>query len=191
MLKLKIIPKAAALLALGLALGTARADTFNFSYVFGDGLSVTGSLNGTANGNFVEDIANVSVFFGGNVLPGTIFTSQFDGASYLSGPIVSFDPLLNNFVFANSDLVNGDFGLDSIFYMLNASVFSDTAVAYSSLGYGSQDDPTVAASWSLTRATVPDQGTTLALLALGLVVLGWLHSHSRLVPVRTAAKARR
>jgi hypothetical protein len=184
MLKMKIISKLAGLLALGLMLGSARADTFNFSYVFGDGLAVTGSLNGTANGNFVENVTNVSVFFDGNALPGTVFTSRFDGASYLDGPIVSFDALQNNFIFANSDLANGDFSFDSIFYMLNASVFSDTAVAYSALGHASQDDPTVSTSWSLSRAAVPDQGTTLALFALGLVVLGWLHSRSRLAAVR-------
>jgi hypothetical protein len=186
MLKIKFIPQLAGLLALGLALGTARADTFNFSYVFGDGLTVTGSLDGTENGNFVENITNVSVFFDGNAMAGTIFTSQFDSGSYLNGPVVSFDALQNNFIFANSDLVNGDFGFDSIFYMLNASVFSDTAVAYSSLGYASQDDPTAAANWSLSRAAVPDQGTTIALFALGLVVLGWLRRQVR-APVPTCS----
>ena len=41
---MKITPKLIALVTLGLAFGAARADTFNFSYVFGDGLAVTGSL---------------------------------------------------------------------------------------------------------------------------------------------------
>lgn len=188
---MKIMPKLIGLALLGFALGAARADSFNFSYVFGDGLAITGSLDGTENGNFVENVTNVSVFFDGSALPGTVFASRFDGASYLSGPIISFDALQNNFVFANADLANGDFGFDSIFYMLNASVFSDTALAYSALGYASQDDPTVAASWSLSRVAVPDQGKTLALLALGLLVLGCLQGRARATGVRTTAEARR
>jgi hypothetical protein len=190
MIEMKVLPKLCGLLALVFALGTARSDTFDFSYVFGDGLSVTGSLDGTANGNFIENVTNVSVFFDGNALAGTIFASQFDGASYLDGPIISFDALQNNFVFANSDLVNGDFGFDSIFYMLNASVFSDTAVAYSALGYASQDDPTVPANWSLSRAVVPDRGTTLALLALGLVMVVWFRTQVLSAPACTVRPVR-
>jgi hypothetical protein len=69
-IEMKVLPKLCGILALVLALGTARGDTFNFSYLFGDGLLVTGSLDGTANGNFVENVTNVSVFFDGNALTG-------------------------------------------------------------------------------------------------------------------------
>jgi hypothetical protein len=81
--------------------------------------------------------------------------------------------------------VNGDFGFDSIFYMLNASVFSDTALAYTALGYASQDDPTVAGRWSLGLAAVPDQGMTITLFALGLVLLVWFRT--RMLPARACA----
>jgi len=181
---MKIMPKLAGLLALGLTLGVARADTFTFSYVFGDGLEVTGSLDGTLSGIFVADVTNVSVFFGPDALPGTVFASQYDGSSYQPGPIVSFDVFQNNFAFANSDLAGVDFTYDSIFYIFNASVFSDTAVAFSTLGYASQDDPTEAARWTLTltsTAAVPDQGATLVLLGLGLAGLGWRHRRVRSV----------
>jgi hypothetical protein len=173
----------AGLLALGLVVGVARADIFDFSYVFGDGLTVTGTLDGNQNGLFIENVTNVSVFFNGDALPGTVFTAQFDGAAYLAGPVVSFDALQNNFFFANSDLAGGDLGFDSIFYLVNASVFADTAVASSALGYASQDDPTVATSWSLSRAAVPEPGATLGLLALSLIALGCLRS--RFQSVRT------
>lgn len=164
-------------LALGLGTGFLRADSYSFSYLFGDGLGVTGSLVGEANGIFVENISDVSVFFDGNAMPGTVFTSQFDGVSYLAGPVVSYDALQNNFVFSNSDLAGGDFGFDSVFYMLNASVFSDTAVAFSSLGYASEDNPTATASWSLVR--VPDQGTTVLLLGAVFAALAALQRSLR------------
>jgi hypothetical protein len=170
------LPKLPRTLALALALGlsavSACADTFRFSYLFGDGLTVTGNFGGVANGNFVENVSGVSVYFNATAMPGSVFTAQFDGASYLSGPVISFNALQNNFVFANSDLTNGDFGFDSIFYMMNASVYSDTAVAFSTLGYASQDDPTMRANWSLVQT--PEQSSTLALLSLAMVGLVWL-----------------
>lgn len=158
--------------ALGLSAVSACADTFSFSYLFGDGLTVNGVFGGVANGSFVENVTGVAVSFNGEAMPGSVFTAQFDGASYLNGPVISFNALQNNFVFANSDLANGDFGFDSIFYMLNASVYNDTAVAFSTLGYASQDDPTIRANWSLVQT--PEQSPTLVLLSLtigGLALL--------------------
>jgi hypothetical protein len=193
---MKIITKLTGLLALALAGVTAQANTFNFSYVFGDGVTtVTGSLNGDQNGIFVENITNVSVSFNGEAMPGTVFTSQFDADSfsYLPGAIVSFDALQNNFFFANSDLAGGDVGYDSIFYLLNASVFMDTAVASSTLGYASQDAPIVTSSWSLSAApgsSVPDQGTTLGLFGFSLGALVWVHRRSRSGWMRSTAVVR-
>ena len=166
-------------LAWGFAINPAHGTVFNFSYTFGDGLTASGSLNGTQNGQFVENVSNASLFFNGTAVPGSIFTSQLDGASfsYLSGPVVSFDALQNNFVFSNSDLVNGDFGFDSIFYMFNASVFDDTAVGLPGpLGLGgSQDLPTLTRNWLLTPATsVPDEGAAIVLLGMAMAGMVWL-----------------
>ena len=158
-------------LALSFSAGFARAEYFSFSYLFGDGLTVTGSFNGDLNGNFAENINGLSVFFNGEAMTGSLFASRFDSGSYFDGPIISFDALQNNFTFANSDFANGDFTYDSVFYILNASVYSDTAVAFSSLGYASQDDPTVSSSW---RLAVPDHGSSLALLGLTMLGLLWL-----------------
>jgi hypothetical protein len=131
---------------------------------------VSGTLDGTQNGNFVDNVSNVSVFFDGVALPGTIYTSMYDGLNYLSGAVVSFDALQNNFLFATSDLASGDFGYESLFYMLNASVFEDTALALSNvgIGYASQDSPTSGGSWSLT---VPDSGSTILLMGLAMAGL--------------------
>jgi len=164
-------------MALGLTAGSSFGTTFNYSYTFGDGLEVSGTLDGTQNGNFVENVSNVSVFFDGIAMPGTIYASMYDGLNYLNGPVVSFDALQNNFLFATSDLAGGDFAYDSIFYMLNSSVFEDTALAFSSagVGYASQDFPTFSGSWSLT---VPDSGSTLVLVALSMGGLAWVRRES-------------
>jgi hypothetical protein len=147
--------------ALGLAAAFSHATLFNYEYTFGDGLVVSGSLDGTQSGNFVENISNVSVFFNGTAMLGTVFTSKYDGSNYLGGPVVSFDATKNNFLLANSDLAAGDFGYDAVFYMLNESVFADTAVAFSTQGFASQDWPTASEKWSLT---VPEGGSTAVLL---------------------------
>jgi hypothetical protein len=169
MKKLLQLPRTLILvLALSFSAGFARAESFTFSYLFGDDLLVTGSFNGDLNGNFAENINGLSVFFNGAAMPGSVFASRFDGASYLNGPVISFDALQNNFVFANSDLAGGDFGFDSVFYMLNASVASDTAVAFSALGYASQDEPTAKSRWKLA---VPDHSATFILLGLALAGL--------------------
>jgi hypothetical protein len=171
-------------LALTLALCSAasllHATVFNYSYSFGDGLTVSGSLTGSQNGAFVENVANVTLFFNGTEAPGTIYTSKFDSANYVSGPVVSFDALQNNFVFSNSDLAGGDFGYDSLFYILNQSVSDDTAVAFSGvLGFfGSQDLPTVSQSWSLVEVgatPVPDGGVTIGLLGAAMALLAVTH----------------
>lgn len=165
------------ILVLGFTAGSSYGTTFNYSYTFEDGLEVSGTLDGTQNGNFVDNVSNVSLFFDGGDLSGTIYTSMYDGLNYLSGPVVSFDALQNNFLFATSDLAGGDFAYNSIFYMLNSSVFEDTALAFSTAGagYASQDFPTSSGRWSLT---VPDGGSTIIFMALSMAGLAWIRRKS-------------
>jgi hypothetical protein len=168
-------------LALGLGAGSASATSFTYSYTFGDGQVVSGSLDGTQSGNFIEGVSNVSVFFDGIALLDPVFTAKYDEASssYLTGAVVSFDALQNNFFFVNSDLAAGDFGFDSIFYMANAADFGGaTAVAFSTLGFASQDSPTVSGSWSLTA--VPEGGATIAFLGMAMVGLAWVRRQQSL-----------
>ena len=168
-------------LGLGAAITSLPAAVFDFSYTFGDGLKATGSLTGTQNGNFVENVSNVSLAFNGTAVSGSIFASKYDAnLGYLTGAVVSFDGLLNNFLFTNSDLAGGDFSYDSLFYMFNAAVSpygSATAEAYAPPAIGSIDLPTSASRWSLTAATtnpsVPDGGSTAVLLGVGLAGLVW------------------
>lgn len=164
-------------LAFGLTAGSSYGTTFTYSYTFGDGLVVSGKFTGTQNGNFVDNVSNVSLFFDGFALPGTIYSSMYDGLNYQTGPVVSFDALQNNFLFATSDLAGGDFAYDSIFYMLNSSVFDDTALAFSStgIGYAAQDYPTSSGSWSLK---VPDSGSAVVFMGLTMAGLAWVRRKS-------------
>jgi hypothetical protein len=174
-----------AIVAVGLMLNAAYGAAFNFSYIFGDGLNISGALSGTQNGLFVDNVSNVTLFFNGVPAPGVIFSSRYDSASpnsYINGPIISFDVTRNNFVFSNSNIASGDFSYNSIFYILNKTVSSfDTAAALStSLGaFGSQDLPSIARSWSLAASTVPEGGITFALLGAALAGMIWLRPGGR------------
>lgn len=171
---MQITSKSVLLLAavLGLAAASVKATTFDYSYLFGDGLSVTGTLDGTLNGHFVENVSNVSVLFNGSAIPGSsVITGGYDGSAFVDGPaIVSFDALNNNFLFRSSDFDVG-------FYMVNAAVFSsNTATAYAftdDLFLVSSEDTSERGTWSLTASTVPESGLTIALLGLTVTGLLW------------------
>jgi hypothetical protein len=148
-----------------------RALTYEFSYVFGDGLMVTGAFDGTPSGNRVEDISDVSLFFNGAAVPGNVFVSRFDGADYVVGASVSSDASLNDFVFADSDLAGGDFGAltGSFFYFSSLWTGLGSIAGAQSFPLGEEatfDQPLDAGRWSLRPTAVPEVSTTAVLLAL-------------------------
>lgn len=158
---------------LGVGTGPAFGATFNYSYLFADELHITGSFEGTQNGQYVENVSNLSLFFNGAAAPGSIYASAYDEAtfSYLPGPVIWFAAELNNFFFTNSDYAGWDLTGDTFFGLSNG-----TAAAQSfTLGFsGSYDQPIVQGSWSLSEATsVPDSGATGLMLGTALVGLCW------------------
>jgi hypothetical protein len=166
------------LLALGLT-GIAHATSFDFSYAFGDGSNtlITGTLDGTQDGNFVDNVSNVTLSFNGIQIAGPLFTASFDDTlGYVPGAIVSFDLNLNNFVFADGDVGNGG-GYSELFTILTGSqVASDYATFYSSSQNLFPLDSPPNASWSLTpqtQSSVPDSGSTAALLGVAGLGLAW------------------
>lgn len=170
---------AGAALAAGLAAGSLRATTFDFSYIFSDNVTVvTGTLDGTlsADGYYVDNVTNVSLFFNGTAAPGAVTAFKFDGGAFSSGPVVSFDVSKNDFIFASSAWSDLDFSSDSLFMFYISPVDGSAFTYYLPTG-SAQDFPPVQASWSLSQsasAAVPDQGTTLGLIALSLIGLGSL-----------------
>lgn len=149
----------------------SRATPFDFSYTFVDGTLVTGSLDGTQNGAFVDNVSNVSLAFNGVQVTGPIFTLHYDGTDFVAGgAVVSFDATQNNFLFINSDYAGGDpfgdaFGIPS----------GDLAFLSSFPLLNVSDLPTNIQTWSLTAPStnVPEAGSTLAFVAVaGLGLLG-------------------
>ncbi len=165
---------AALLASSALAVSSASAALFNFTYSFDDGTFVSGSLSGDQNGQFVDNVSGVSFTVNGLSFVDPIFTFSYDSntTSYLPGPVVSFDLAQNNFVFATSDLAASDFSYNYLFAILGSSTGVDLVTAYTYDPYvGSQETSDTPARWSLTLAPVPEAGSTLALSGIALLGL--------------------
>lgn len=153
------------------ASGTAHATLFNFSYQFGTGDQITGSLTGTLSGAYVTGASNINVFFNGNAFNGngslfaTAYVPGFGWSNSIAASI-STDPLLNNFLFIDADFPSV-FSYTNYFLMINDPFFSEAAAWDGNIG--PFDYPTFSPTWSLTA--VPEPGT-VALMALALLAVG-------------------
>lgn len=176
-----------AVFALALFAGAAHATTFTFSYTFNSaawfGLQpqtiISGTFTGSASGNLINDLGNISVFengiaFAGN---GNLFSSYVNGDDtvQLFAGAASFDGMHNNFNFTDGQ--NNDFfmgpdpyegGLYAAYFLMHPrslyAIDIDTAAIHG---------PTPA-NWTITAldadSPVPEPGS-IALLACGLAVL--------------------
>ncbi len=171
---------------------SAKAGVFNFSYTFGSGDVVSGSLTGTQNGIFIESVSNASAFLNGIAFTGN--PNLYQPYTFLAGccivpgvPVISFNGNLNNFGFSNAPpntpganffIMNGTDIQAGTGFSLQYAGFGNS---YSS-GYIPQDvslngsaTPGYTAfdanRWSLTPA-VPEPETYAMMLA-GLSLMGF------------------
>ncbi len=179
---------------------SANADVFDFSYTFGTGDVVSGSLSGTQNGNYIESVSDVSVFFNGNPFSGNHNLYQpysfIEGCCFSFGAgVVSFDGNLNNFYFSdaapNSPATNTFYmnGTDQDNYWtgdqsplryatvyVGSSVFSD--VTANSPTYPGANGNFDANKWTLVASAVPEPETFGIMLA-GLSFIGFMSSRRK------------
>ncbi len=176
---IKKIIAAAALIA-AFSGGAAQASTFDFSYTFVDGQSLTGSLDGTLNGLYIDNISNISLAFDGNTFTGPIFAGTFDAATHSydfgsNAAVVSTTGALNNFVFSDSNSPIGE-NTNNYFYFVNGIVPSGDSgsqeLVANNLNTGDLgiDNPG-SGTWSIQAAPVP-LPAALPLLLSGLGALG-------------------
>lgn len=188
-----------ALFALALfASAAAHATTFAFSYTFNSpawfGLQpttvMTGTFNGTASGNLIDGLSNMSVFengvaFAGN---GDLFSSYVnsDGTVTLFAGVASFDGMQNNFNFTDGQNNNFFMGPDPYEGGLYAAYFlmHPRSLYAIDVGTASIQGP-APANWTITAqdtdSVVPEPGT-MALLAGGLGILALRTRHRKLMP---------
>ncbi len=161
--------------ALALTSFAASADVYNFSYTFSDSSVITGSLSGTLDGSFIDNVSNVNVSFNGTEFSGSpLFAAAWNTTTgtwdNTIAPVISTNAALNNFIFADAN-VPTDFGVSNYFYFFNDPTLGHEAFAVNeNTGDIDLDNPTNG-SWVLTAAEVPEPGSCALLLA-GLGLLG-------------------
>lgn len=168
-----------AILAMG-ALHAASATTFDFSYTFSStGKSVTGSFDGTASGDFITGLSNISVSYDGTALSGPLYAYRYDLGWIAGEAVVSFDRHKNEFAFTNCDqfMCAGGVPADYNYLIMRHSNVNQNATTYK-VGLFNVDDGYPNDSWAVTaRAPVPEPAVH-ALLAAGLGALA-LYSRRR------------
>ena len=152
---MKNIIKAAACVAV-LAGASAHAETFDFSYKFDDGSTVTGSLDGSLVGDTLQNVSDIHAALNGIAFTGTLSATGFDSSSGLfdQAAVISTDAAKNNFVFADAPdtagLNAGNF--TNLFEITANGVFAGNANV---LENNSAFDLSPNGSWSLQPVPLP------------------------------------
>nr|WP_294506155.1 PEP-CTERM sorting domain-containing protein [uncultured Rhodopila sp.] len=154
---------------LSLAASAAHADTlFTFTDNFASGDVVTGSFDGTAHGNLITGLSNISVSFDGVAFNGNGSLLAFHMATSTEwqpgGAVASFDGTQNNFLF--QDRTATQLYLDVSGQEIGAL---NNYIPYPETG----NDASGPNTWTISAvpAAVPEPGT-LALLGIAFAGIG-------------------
>jgi hypothetical protein len=105
-MKAKLLGMAVATILFSMS-GAATASTFDFSYTFDLGTTISGSFSGTAFGDIIVNISNVTISVDGHAFKGNgnlaIFSwNNLAHTWVVGGAYASFDGLQNNFMFSDA-----------------------------------------------------------------------------------------
>lgn len=147
--------------------GMAHATLFQYSFTFDPDNIVTGTFEGTANGNLVTNLSNITATFNGVdfIGSGSLYNAAYDYIWLTGTGYASFDGTENNFLFYNDE----DEFTNSKNYFFSVS---DPRLGYSAIQTGSASLSVNAreghfSQWSLSEVSVPAPAS-ITLIALGL-----------------------
>lgn len=160
----------------GLLAGSAAAHaaSYAFQYTMLDQTLITGTFDGTANGNLVEDISKLAIAVNGFAMPnsGNLSAYGADGGFAEGAAKISFDGLATSLLVLDAPV----YGMWSSLFFLGATNGGDTdAINYNIAGLpfnGEGDGDYSASRWSLSTVSAVPEPATYAMLLGGLALVG-------------------
>lgn len=164
-----------------LAATAAQATTYQFSYTFANGNVVTGRFDGTAYGNLITDLSNISVAANGvafNAYNGTIYNFYSDDwGGQANWAMASFDGSFNRLLFSTSPYQpGGGFFYGETFSLGPTRAYAQGAGVDGVLSSISTAETYSAARWSVSAVPEP---ATYGMLLGGLGLVGLLARRRR------------
>jgi len=158
-----------AFVVLALAAGAAATATplYNYSYTFADGHVLTGSFRGTANGDLVTGLTDITAAMDGKSFPASFNEHWDQGYTVPGGAQASFSGNSNNIMFVDQDYANTHTYIAYFRYLSGSIVDTyDTRTYVSHVDWFPSN-----AGWSLTAANeapasdVPEPDSFAVMLA--------------------------
>jgi hypothetical protein len=152
-----------------------HATSFNYSYTFDDNKIVSGSFTGTASGNLITNLSNITLSYNGIDYMSSFYSYDFHGKP---GGTASFDGLQNSFNFADSVNPATPTSWTVLFYSLpgGTAIQSSNESFAQNIITGESNTSTIGAKWLVTPqggtpVPTPEPGT---IMLMGSGVLGML-----------------
>ncbi|HWW73080.1 MAG TPA: PEP-CTERM sorting domain-containing protein [Duganella sp.] len=152
----------------------AQAASYAFEYTMLDNTHVTGTFDGTANGNLVEGISKLAIAVNGFAMPnsGNLYAYAADGGFVQGGAKISFDGLSTSLLAFDAPVTGA---WTSTFFIGAANNGATDTVNYNIAGLpfnGEGDGNYSASRWSLGAVSAVPEPQTYAMLLGGLALLG-------------------
>lgn len=134
---------------------------------------LTGTFNGTRNGNVITNLTNVSLFLNGVAFKGNgnLFVAQLNTDTFdvEKGGQLSFDGKASNAYFSDTDLTGGTFNYSNYAYSITG--FGENAYSSTTSLFGVNKGIRTSIQDVTVAAAVPEP-TTWAMMALGFGLVG-------------------